>query len=152
RDAASSGGRGDTALPCGSRRPARDSAPRWPGSYVVVGHGRRFLPALVPFTPAQESRAHAEHDRKRFGPARPDRTRAHDGALADRHTGHDDRVDADVGPRADARRPDFEVRLNDRHVVRLADVLRPKQPGAGTPTDILLDDDVARVEVALRPD
>src|SRR5688572_26631432 len=59
---------------------------------------------------------------------------------------------ADVRPRADAHRPDRQVRLNDRDVGGNSGVHRTEHPGAGSPAYIFLDDQVARVEIALRAD
>src|SRR5256712_7425552 len=98
----------------------------------------------------------------RGGPAGDDRgvgnvgrhhgARADNGAGAQGDAGEERRVHADVGPAADAHRLDDEVRLDDRHVDRVAGVLAPQDLRAGAPADVLAENEIAAVEVALRTD
>ena len=81
-----------------------------------------------------------------------DRAGADDRALADRDAREDGRIGADVGPRADAHRLDLEVGLHDRHVDRHAGVGRAEHLRARAPADVVLEHQVARVEVGLRAD
>src|SRR5204863_4575299 len=137
------------------RRPVPDDAReilRGDGETHTDGRpdGRPLL--LMPLAPAKEPRGHARDNRKRLDVVSDDRACADNRALANMDAGKQHGVDADVGPRADARRLDFEIGLNDRDVVRQARVLRSQRTGARPPADVLLDDQVARIEVALRAD
>src|SRR4030095_16957607 len=59
---------------------------------------------------------------------------------------------ADVHPRANARPLDFKVGLNDRNLRRLSGVPRSERPRTGSPPDVLADDQIAGIKIALRTD
>src|SRR2546426_4841799 len=100
---------------------------------------------------ADDARWHAGDDRKRRDVLGPPRTGADDGAPADGDARQHDGVHPDVGPRLDANGFDVEIRLDDRDVDRHAGVRRAEDLRAGTPADVVPEDQIARVEVGLRP-
>jgi hypothetical protein len=102
--------------------------------------------------PAKEPRGHAGDDRECGNVGRDHRTRADDRALANGDTGKDDGIDADVSRSPDAYRFDREVGLDDRYIDRHARVFRTEHLGSGSPANVILDDEIARVEVTLRTD
>src|SRR5919202_2005764 len=83
---------------------------------------------------------------------RHDRAGADDGAGADRHSGQEHRARANVRATLDADRLDQQVGLDDRHVGRYAGVLRAEDLRPWAPADVVLQHQVARVEVRLGPD
>ena len=81
-----------------------------------------------------------------------DRAGADDGALADGDARQDGGVGADVGPGADADRLDLEIGRTIGTSTGKPVWAEPEHLRARAPADVVLDDEVARVEVGLRPD
>src|SRR5215472_9056826 len=100
----------------------------------------------------QHACRHARRDGKVRHVGRHDGTRANDGALTHGHTGQDHRAGADVRSTPHDHRLDAEVGLDDRHVPGRARVLRAEHLRARAPAHVVLEHEVARVEVRLRAD
>src|SRR5262245_9449803 len=107
---------------------------------------------FVPWAPTDESGRNTSDDSEGGYISRHDRTGSDDGALADRDSRQDHRVDADVGPRTDSHRPNGQIGLNDRDIRGNPGVHRAEHLGAGSPAHIFLNHEIARVEVTLRAD
>src|SRR5262245_5700927 len=101
---------------------------------------------------ADHPRRDAGDDRERRHVARDHRAGADDAAAADGDAGEDDGVHADVGPGFDAHGFDLEIGLHDRHVDGEAGVGRAEHLRTRPPADVVLEDQIAGVEVRLRSD
>src|SRR5262249_39519538 len=108
-------------------------------------HGRGVL------APAQEARRHAG-DHGEIGHVLGDhRARAYQAAAADRDARQQDGAGADIGPSADAHRPNLLIGGDNGSAAWQAGVHGAQDFGARPPAHLVANDQVTGIEIALRP-
>jgi hypothetical protein len=105
-----------------------------------------LLPAL---SLSQHARRHPSHNREGRNVSSDHGAGAYDCALTDGHAGKQGRIRTDVSPSAYSHWTDTEVSLRDRNVRRLSAVDRPEDLSTGPPTDVIFENKIASIEVAL---
>src|SRR5665213_3401335 len=104
------------------------------------------------FTSANEPGRHPRHNcivRDIFG---DNCTGAHDGMRSDADSGQNCRIGADISTLPYHHGLNHEFRRNDGHVDRQSRMRRAKNLRAGTPADIVFENEIACVKIGLRAD
>src|SRR5215472_13489009 len=107
---------------------------------------------LITIAPAKKPRRHAADGGIRGHILDDNRSGAHYAGLPHGNSGQQGGIGSDIRPGFHTHRLDFKLRLDDWDVQSLTRMLRSQHLCAGSPADMVSQDEVAGIEIALRPD